>query len=297
MICVQLNGGLGNQMFQYAAGRALAYKHQTELMLDSSQLLNLDAGPDITMRTYELNIFQLRVREAEIRDIKLTKSLLSRMINVLAFKIGFRGIQSPKYFVENKFSYNEKIEETAKDCYLSGYWQSYRYFQSIELLLREEFSFKDNLNQINSDRIKKIKNEASVSLHLRRKDFLNRKHQSIHDACSIEYYMEAVEYIANTVSTPFFFIFSDDMEWARAKLKLNYPYEFVSGNIENQSYIDMQLMSQCKHNIIANSSFSWWGAWLNSYPKKIVIAPKRWFADEKKNAQTTDLIPSSWIRL
>ena len=119
----------------------------------------------------------------------------------------------------------------------------------------------------------------------------------IHGACSIEFYKKSIEYISNNVSNPFIFIFSDDIKWARKNLKLDYPCEYISGNNGNKNYVDMQLMSLCKHNIIANSSFSWWGAWLNLNPNKIVIAPKQWYSDKVRNAQTSDLISNTWIRI
>lgn len=295
MICVQLNGGLGNQMFQYACGKALAYKHQTELLLDTSGLINNKTG--ITFRSFELGIFKINIQEAATNDIKRLKPLLYRIVNVLTFKMGFRGIQTSRYFIEKNFYYNESIDKIGKYCYINGYWQSYRYFQHIDKIIHDEFKFPEIVDIVNSEEFIKINKENSISLHIRRSDFVNNKHHDIHGTCSIEYYRKAVEYVATKISSPFFFIFSDDMEWARANLNLNFPCEFVSGNIGKQSYIDMQLMSHCKHNIIANSSFSWWGAWLNPNPNKIVVAPKQWFADEKMNSQTNDLIPETWIKL
>ena len=295
MICVQLNGGLGNQMFQYAFGKALATKHKTELLLDTSRLINDKTG--ITNRSFELDIFKIDKQQPRKTDTEKLKPLFYRIVNVLAFKAGFRGIQTSKYFIEKGFSFNSSIEKIGKDCFLSGYWQSYRYFQSIESIIREEFLFEPTLDNTNKDRVIQMANKNSVSLHIRRNDFVNNKYHDIHGTCSIEYYQKAAEYIAGKVNEPFFFIFSDDMDWVRVNLNLNFPCVFVSGNIGKQSYIDMQLMSQCKHNIIANSSFSWWGAWLNANPNKIIIAPSQWFADEKMNAQTTDLIPKTWVRL
>jgi len=295
MICVQLNGGLGNQMFQYAFGRAMAFKLQTDLLFDTSPLLNNKTV--FTNRSLELGIFKIKIQEASITDIKRLKTIFYRIVNTLAFKAGFQGIQTSKYFIEKNFSYNESIDKIGKDCYLNGYWQSYKYFQNIESIIREEFKFPPILEMGNKDTIVKIENGNSISLHIRRTDFVNNKNHDIHGTCSIKYYQEAAENIANRVSDPVFFIFSDDIEWVRTNLNLNYPCEFVSGNNSDKSYIDMQLMSLCKHNIIANSSFSWWGAWLNANPNKIVIAPLQWFADETMNAQTYDLIPSNWIKI
>ena len=297
MICVQLLGGLGNQMFQYACGRALAYKHQTELLLDTSRLQNRKDGSGFTERSFELGIFDIHAREANTTDIKSLKPFLYRLANVISIRTGFHGIQASKYFIENEYSYNGSIEKTGKDCFLSGYWQSNRYFKNIESIIREEFKFNQVLNLENENRLAQIKHKNSVSMHIRRSDFLNNKYHDSHGTCSIEYYNKAVEYIAKRISSPFFFIFSDDIKWALENLNLSYPCEFIFGNTGKQSFIDMQLMSLCKHNIIANSSFSWWGAWLNQNVEKIVVSPKQWLVDEKKNAQTIDLIPEKWLKL
>jgi len=295
MICVLLNGGLGNQMFQYAFGRALSNKLHTELFFDTSSLLNNNS--EITIRSLELGIFDLRIQIACDKEIKQLKPLLYRIFNFIYYKLGFKGIQTSKYFIEKKNSYNESINKISRDCYLNGYWQSYRYFQNVDSIIRQEFKFPLISENGNNETITKIQKCNSISLHIRRTDYVNNKNHDIHGTCSIEYYKRAAEYIAKRVSDPVFFIFSDDIDWARTNLNLNYPCEFISGNIGDKSYIDMQLMSLCKHNIIANSSFSWWGAWLNSNPNKIVIAPKRWFKDENLNKQTFDLIPKVWIRL
>ena len=295
MICVQLNGGLGNQMFQYACGQALAYKHHTVLLLDTTQLKINNSS--ITFRRLELDIFKINIQEASKKDVEKLKPLFYRIVNVLSLRTGFRGIQTSKYFIEKSFSFNESIEKIGKDCYLNGYWQNSRYFQNIEPIIREEFKFPFIIDKVNNERLIRINKENSISLHVRRSDFVNNKHHKIHGACSIEYYRKAAEYISSKIELPFFFVFSDDIDWAQKNLNLRYPCEFVSCNIGKQNYIDMQLMSLCKHNIIANSSFSWWGAWLNMNPEKIVIAPKQWFVNETKNAQTNNLIPDTWIRL
>jgi hypothetical protein len=295
MICVQLNGGLGNQMFQYACGRALAYRSNSELILDTSQIRKRLNGGGSTFRSYDLNIFKINARKADIADIKKLKPTYLRVVNVILLHTLGKGIQTTNYFVEKDFSYNQAIERIGNDCILIGYWQSSRYFQNIESLIRKEFSFPEIQDEENRNRVTRIEHENSVSLHIRRTDFVNNKYHDIHGTCSLEYYKGAIKFITDKVTSPYFYIFSDDLEWARSNLNLTYPYEFVSGNTGKQSYIDMHLISLCKHNIIANSSFSWWGAWLNQNPDKIIIAPERWFKDSSKN--TDDLIPESWIRL
>lgn len=298
MICAQLNGGLGNQMFQYACGKALALKHNTSLVLDLSSLNKNTNHSKTTKRSFEISgVFKINMIEASVADLKIVKPILYMATNVFAFKLGFKGIQMSKYFIENKFSYNSNIKKVGKDCYLSGYWQSPKYFDSIESLIRKEFTFYEQLDNKNLEMESVINNVNSVSLHIRRTDFKNTKSNTTHGVCSLEYYGEAVKFISNKLADPHFFVFSDDINWAKENLNLPYQLTFISGNSGDKSYIDMQLMSVCKHNIIANSSFSWWGAWLNSNMNKIVIAPRMWFFNKELNNQTNDLIPDEWIRM
>lgn len=136
----------------------------------------------------------------------------------------------------------------------------------------------------------------AVSLHVRRGDYVsNLTINQFHGTCSLEYYNQAIAQIAKKVETPHFFVFSDDPEWVKSNLKIDYSITIVDHNNADKNYEDIRLMSLCKHHIIANSSFSWWGAWLCRNPNKIVIAPLKWFND--KSINTTDLIPDGWIKI
>ena len=295
MICIQLSGGLGNQMFQYACGRSLAYRHQTDLVFDMSRLHKNQGGT--TVRQYGLDIFTIQGEEINEAGLRKSKPLIYRIFNTLSIKLRGKGIQTPVYFIETKYSDNTTIENTSGNCFLSGYWQSPRYFQTIDNLIRQEFIFPNKLNQENLDRLNEIKNTNSVSLHIRRTDYVNNAAYEVNGICALDYYEKAIDFISKKVVHPVFFIFSDDIEWAKSNLQIPYLCSFISGNNESNSYIDMQLMSFCKNNIIANSSFSWWGAWLNQNHNKIVIAPANWFVDKILNDQTGDLIPNSWITI
>ena len=298
MICVNINGGLGNQMFQYACAKALAINNRTSLVLDLSSLNKSTNNGRTTKRSFELSgVFKIKYIEVSSTDLNKLKPIHLRMLNVLFLKFGIKGVQFSKYFIENKFSYNHNIKKVGKNCYLSGYWQSPKYFNSIETLIRKEFTFQKPLDSKNLEILNLIKNTISVSIHIRRTDFQIINSNDIHGTCSIDYYQRSILHIEKNVINPVFFIFSDDINWAKENLKVPMNSYLVSGSTGEKSYIDMQLMSNCNHNIIANSSFSWWGAWLNSNPNKIVIAPKKWFSDEKMNAQTDDLIPAEWIRM
>ena len=179
--------------------------------------------------------------------------------------------------------------------YMSGYWQSENYFESNRSILINDFSFRIPLNARNADALRLISSSNSVSIHIRRGDYLhNANAKATHGLCSLEYYHKAIRLIKATIGKPRFFIFSDDMLWVKAHLEPEEDCIFVDWNFGVDSYNDMRLMSLCKHNIIANSSFSWWGAWLNRNPDKVIIAPKRWFAGKINDS---NIIPSSWIRI
>jgi len=300
MICVRLSGGLGNQMFQYACGKALANKFNTKLILDTTFLEKKSPNAKHTLRDYELGIFlpPNNILSAS-EKIQCRFLYLIRTYYKLRQYVGTSTFNSKKFIIENSaVSYDRRIEKMSKHCMLIGNWQNEKYFSEVNNLITERFSFKLTLDKLNSDRSNRILNSNSISIHIRRGDYVeNPGTNKTHGVCSLEYYKSAIRLIMERVGNPVFFIFSDDLKWARENLKVHESHEYISGNIEGESYIDMQLMSLCKHNIIANSTFSWWGAWLNQNPKKIVIAPKQWFANDTKNAKANDSIPGTWIRL
>ena len=297
MICIQLKGGLGNQMFQYACGRALAIKHDTDLVFDLRCLSLKSEISHHTSRQVGLQVFRLNLEKVRKRDLLNFKHFAHRLLNIFYLHFNSKGIQTSNFFVEREFSYNAAIENVSNNCFLVGYWQSPLYFQSIDFLIREDFKFPRLVDNKNINYLKLIESRNSVSLHIRRTDFINNSNHNVHGVCPLEYYHKAVTLISNMIDNPVFFVFSDDIAWAKQNIKFNFDIEFVSGNSDEKGYIDMLLMSSCKHNIIANSSFSWWAAWLNSNKSKIVITPAIWFLDKKLNAQTNDLIPEEWIRI
>ncbi|MBC7695245.1 MAG: alpha-1,2-fucosyltransferase [Burkholderiales bacterium] len=292
MIIVKLIGGLGNQMFQYAAARHLAFLHKTGLFVDTSYL---DKNPNgaYTKRNLELNVFNVDLKIASPSDIK--------RFNIDSSNKYWRGIQrnfsflfSNLYVAESGIIYNTQFSNFPKNTYLDGFWQSERYFKPIESSLLKEFTPKDKLDSENEIWLNKINSCESVSLHIRRGDYVSSENsQKHHGNLEISYYMNALKSIKEKHSKIEVFVFSDDLEWCRSNLKLDDTIHFVDANQKNNFHFDMYLMSHCKHNIIANSSFSWWGAWLNQNNTKIVIAPANWFADKTLN--TKDLIPPSWI--
>lgn len=301
MICVQLNGGLGNQMFQYACGRALATKHRTGLLLDCTVLQDKTPRSNFTIRDYELNVLAINAKQASKKELKkYWPPFYYRVYRYLRNLCGLPVLINSAYIVEQQTFFNNLvIENASEDCFLIGYWQSEQYFKPIEKLIRQEFLFKYPLDQVNKKIADKISSVNSVSLHVRRGDYVNTPQfsNSNNGLCSLEYYQNGIALISQKVVNPVFFVFSDDIEWVKANIVMPEHLEIISGNAGKQSFIDMQLMSLCRHNIIANSSFSWWGAWLNCNSDKIVVAPKQWFADETKNELSKDTIPEEWIRI
>lgn len=292
MIIVNLLGGLGNQMFQYAAGRALS------LRLGQPFLVDAEGFKDYTLHRFELTeVFHCPearlASEEEIRRLlawrypKQIRNILKRPILEI--------LRGAGYIVEPYFHYWPEINRVSGECYLEGYWQSEKYFKDAENVIREDFRFTKQLTGVNLKLSQQMKDCHSISLHVRRGDYVaNAQTNSVHGVCSLDYYRDAVAYMAEHVSSPHFFVFSDDIAWVKEHLKIGFPCEYIGHNSGKDSYRDMQLMSLCDHNIIANSSFSWWAAWLNDGEEKIVIAPRQWFAVNKR---TDDLIPSDWLRL
>ncbi len=294
MIIVKLKGGLGNQMFQYAAGRYLAELRKTELKLDDTFLQDKTPKQDFTLRDYELGIFQINANSASQADIDRFFKKYNGLKKILK---GIKHQFVPYQVIKQRFyHFDETVLHCKKNTYLDGYWQSYKYFSPITDIIQKEFTVKNPLEGKNLTVAQQIEDTPSIAVHIRRGDYVrNEKTNQHHGVCSLEYYQEAINTIVQKVDTPHFFFFSDDIAWVKDNLQVAYPSVYVNHNTGKKSYEDMRLMSMCKHNITANSSFSWWGAWLNKNPEKIVITPQKWFNDSTRN--TSDLIPENWLRL
>ncbi len=294
MIIVKLMGGLGNQMFQYAAGLSLAQNKKTELFIDDSFLI-AETNNLYTKRNLELQCFNLDIKIALEKDIKrfnITRS--SKYIRSLQRNFPF--LFSNLYAAESGMMFQKEFFNFPKNTYLDGFWQSEKYFKNIESILEKRFTPKETPNSENKDWLKKITERESVSLHIRRGDYImSKSSQEHHGNLILSYYINALNIIKSKYSNIEVFVFSDDLDWCKENLNLKFNTHFVDANQKSNFHFDLFLMSHCKHNIIANSSFSWWGAWLNKNPEKIVIAPKDWFNDKSINTQ--DLIPVKWIRV
>lgn len=281
MVIVKLIGGLGNQMFQYAIGRNLSIKNKTSLYLDLSQLLYRNETLNYTFRNFELNVF-----DTPFCIVK--NSFLAK-----AYRKIYNSIVPSQYITESNHFYNSSVIDLTGNIYLDGYWQNEKYFKGIDTTIRKDFTFKNKPNEINKEYIDRIKSTNAVSIHFRRGDYItNSEARSYQGICTEEYYLNAIKHINQTVRSPHFFIFSDDIDWVKQNFPLRNNYSFIEFNKGRYSFEDMRLMSLCKHNIIANSSFSWWGAWLNANKNKIIISPTQWFTLAK-----TEIVPPEWIKM
>ena len=291
MIIVRIMGGLGNQMFQYAAGRRLAATHNTILKLDISDF------KDYNLHDYCLPVFKIQELLATPEETKLFKEPESSSLKKIFKKIwGCPNKLGITHIRENQYHFDPKILTMHDTVYLDGYWQSERYFSNITDIIRAEFTVKFPQTGKNMELAQQITSCESVSLHVRRGDYVtDEKTKTIHGTCDLDYYARCIERLSEKVHRPCFFIFSDDPEWTERNLKIPHPVTFIAHNGPKKNYEDLRLMSQCRHHIIANSSFSWWGAWLGQHQDTIVYAPKRWF--NSPSFHTQDLVPEAWARI
>lgn len=279
MITARLHGRLGNQMFQYAAARALAQRWQVPMALDSR--LAERRGEGVLTRVFDLPLTATPTLPPLKQDAPLRYAL-------------WRGLGlSPKFHRERGLGYNPAFETWQDGSYLHGYWQSERYFAEIADLIRTDFTFPNFSNNQNAEMADRIQQSNAVSLHVRRGDYVAL---SAHVLCDQAYYEAALTPILEGLpQDPTIFVFSDDPEWAKANLPLPCTKVVVDFNGPETDFEDMRLMSLCTHNIIGNSSFSWWAAWLNANPQKRVAGPGNWFGDAKLT--NPDILPADWLKI
>ena len=285
-VIVGLSGGLGNQLFQYAAGRALTIRLQTYLVLDLSWFANQKE------RSFSLSPFQIHAQTYSqfprlATSLQGTISKISRRLMPRAMGV--------RVWREPHFNYSEEFVKLTEPVYMEGYWQSERYFSEIRPLLLEEITLKDPMPSECMALFETIRSCNAICVHVRRGDYLsNPVAAKVHGICPADYYHLSVTELCAGLADPHCFIFSDDPVWVRNSLTFDCPTTVVDLNSPNDAHFDLMLMAACQHFVIANSSLSWWGAWLGSHSDKVVIAPKRWFLTQDKN--TSDLLPESWLK-
>jgi hypothetical protein len=288
MIITRITGGLGNQMFQYAIAKSIAKKNSDIFKLDISFY------PKQSLRKYELNLFNIEeniATEEECARLRGSEGLwfkIKRKLNL--------SINRPKsYTFENNLTlFDKEVWNKKGDIYLDGFWQNESYFKDIRDEILKDFTLKQDISNEAKKYLKNIQNITSVSLHIRRGDYVENNHTNkVHGICDLDYYKKAIRYINEKVKEPIFYIFSDDISWCKENFNFLENKIFVDNT--RSAVEDLELMKYCKHNIIANSTFSWWGAWLNDNKDKIVVAPKIWF--EKEEWKNLNLSSEKWTKL
>jgi len=279
-IKLKVTGGLGNQMFQFAAGYSIAKKKKVDLHLDLSWFdrRNIHNG-------FELQkVFNIFKRVDFLNSpIPLNRFSIRRLFNKFNSKY--------EIFDEPHFHYSPKMLDISDHSFIRGYWQSQLYFKDYIKDIRKIFKFDTNVKDKNLKVVNDILNSKSVSLHIRKGDFFLKKNKN-HLVDLNQYYLISIEEITRNFDNPKFFIFSDDHDWVQKNFKIKSDYQIINFNKGKDSFLDMYLMSLCKTNIIANSSFSWWGAWLNNNNDKLIFAPKKWSND--KSIKIDSLFPNTW---
>ncbi|MBI2617099.1 alpha-1,2-fucosyltransferase [Candidatus Gottesmanbacteria bacterium] len=289
MIITELMGGLGNQMFQYALGKKLAIVCNTQLKIDLTEFKKQHLYP---YRLHKFNIVEDFASKDDLRFILGWGYYVPRIF-LRKVKIFFETM-FPNIFYEKAFTFDKRILTVSDNSYLSGFWQSEKYFQEIRPVLLKEFTPKSPPSYKNRLVLKKIPKSHAVSIHFRRGDYMEHvKANIIHGVLSLDYYYKAVEFIKRKVKNPHFYIFSDSIDWVKKYFKPKGVFTYIDFNDAIDEYEDFRLMSACKYHIIANSTFSWWAAWLSQ--GKIVIGPEKWFRTPTLNSK--DILPPTWVRL
>jgi hypothetical protein len=321
MVAARLSGGLGNQLFQFAAARRLAQSCAARLVLDATPFTLPQERRTYALSPYPIDaavvfdgyasspirprVVLPRPRGVPIHPYGLVNRIADRLtgrpgavegaVSAVASHLrrargGTSGLQ---VFRESTFDYDPAFMALGAGTYLDGYWQSYRYFDGVRDIISRELTLPLEPNSLNREWLVRIRSANAVCIHVRRGDYLMADHFADHGVCSPDYYARAMRLVAERAESPRFFVFSDDLAWSRAHFAAA-DVAFVDANPPAAAHDELKLMAACRHHIIANSSLSWWGAWLARHDGQIVIAPDPWFST--RNA-TPDLFPADWIAL
>jgi hypothetical protein len=289
MIICNIEGGLGNQLFQYAMGRALSIRLQTSLKLDTS-FYRFEP-----QRTFELHRFCIQASVVTPREEWLFARWKRPRITRGLKRLKLLGIDADlQIFHDMERGYDPRAETLTGHWSVRGYWQSERYFAAIADVLREELVVRTAPAASYRTLIEAMRATSSVALHVRRGDYVTVA-KDTHGTCGLDYYARAIETIKQRVSDPHFFIFSDEPEWVKENIRIGDNATYIGRDVPHNDVEDFRLMSHCSHFITANSSFSWWAAWLGENPSKEIIVPGQWFRNS--DMITTDLIPRGWTKI
>lgn len=283
MIIIRLRSGLGNQMFQYAFFKQMQFWHGEEnvkLDIDTYGWHNHN-GREID-KIFTLDFYgDTATKKQSLHLADVSYSLPSRILRKI------RGAKHKKYLFWKEMQL-EDYKNLSGDIYLEGFWNEEKYFYDVQSEIRKIYTFPDLKNNYQLEILDKIQTTESVGIHIRRGDYV--KYPDKFPMCTPNYYKKALEIIKQKYKDVSIFIFSDDLNWCKSELSFINNVTFVENKVNTEAFVDMLLMSRCKHNIIANSTFSWWGAWLNNNPDKVVIYPETALI-------TYETLPNHWIKI
>lgn len=286
MVIIKVQGGLGNQMFQYALYKQLEFMGKdVKLDIGTYNIIPAHQGYELEKLYMISALYASKMEIGKWADVK--DDFLSRVRRKLC------GRRTKSHLQDNHVGFNERVFDL-DNLYLDGYWQSEKYFENITHIVRSTYTL-DNFGGFQNEKLfADIGKNISVGVHIRRGDYVN--HKLFDNICNIEYYTKGIDYFCSIFGKKnvTFIVFSNDQRWVQENIKLENAV-YVNWNTSKKSYLDMQLMAKCEHNIIANSSFSWWGAWLNNNPQKIVISPSKWTNDPQINLKY--IVPDDWIKI
>jgi hypothetical protein len=295
MVIVQISNGLGNQMFMYALGRSISYRNNVELKLDLSIY---DSGHH---SVYFLDKFNIQAGIATREEVESFKPKRWKLHKWIPYEINRRmmPMRKRKFVRERTYRFDPEVMKIRDNAYLLGFWACEKYFKDIREVLLQDFTLINSPNEKNREVLDEMASCDSISLHIRRGKYVSDpRARRTFGALPVEYYQRGLDYIAERVSNPRVFVFSHEMDWVKENLKTNLPLRYVDHNPPAEYYEDLRLIKACKHHVIPNSTFTWWGAWLCKYPGKIVVAPRYWFAPEKaERGGDAEVFPDEWIRL
>lgn len=294
MILVRYWGGLGNQMFQYAAAKALAEKNNTVVKMDTDLITFNDPNNSIFKFYFELHAFKIKNDIASVHEKKMFLPSSNKFLERIYYKI--LRLINPKIYYRQGDKYTDDFWNVKNDTCIEGRFQSEKYFKPYEDVIRKDFEFNLDIPEYIKPLEKKIKSTNAIGIQVRRGIIKTPYYYNIMGVMDPTYYHQGLEIITASEKNIEIFVVSDDINWCKENLKFNFPTTFLSDDIaSNNHHIQLYLLSCCKHFIIPNSTFAWWGAWLSDYKNKIVVAPKKWFLDE--NYYGDDTVPESWIKI
>jgi hypothetical protein len=304
MILVRLQGGLGNQMFQYALGRNLALKNQTQLKLDLSLLLDRTPSQHAVFRDFDLDIFNIDFCLASQEEILFFNGIRGKNKIQKARNYIRNNLFPKKLVIEKGRQFHPEVLMTKNNKCLAGSWQSYLYFEYIKDILKKEFVIKESFlcDSFLAYKTQIETTEVSISLHVRRGDYVtNEFYNDILGLLDVNYYDKAISNLNLSWAKTRIFVFSDDLNWCKQNLHFEFETTFVDQERSKKGVAsDLALMMLCNHNIISNSSFAWWGAWLGLAADKKVIAPVNWVNKKYRDnilIDSPDIVPKNWLRI